>query len=359
MHQSNTQFISLSGVILVMVLAFSGCGNEAPETSGRQAPSQPQVKVTNVALYKVMPQDIKETITFPGTLEAWEDLTLAAEMAGPIRWIGPQEGDRVKKGEAILRIDPERREAELKRDQVEYDLQQKRMERRRSLVERNLVSQQEFEDARKAFEQAQAQLRLSKVALDKSTLHSPVDGILDRLLVDRGEYVSEGTAAAVVMQVNRLRALVDVPEKEVLTLSVGETARVFPAPVNGTTDPGLSGEIIHISYQADPATRTYQAKIAVDNSEGTLRPGMIVQVGFTRQELSQVIAIPLYALVDREGSKVVYIEQDGKAQMRQIKIGPIVGSLAVIEEGLATGDRLIVKGQQLISDGVAVVEEGL
>lgn len=344
-------------VLAILTLAACGNGNGAEAESVPVA--APQEKVTNVALAAVTRQDLQETFTLPGILEAWEDLTLAAEMAGPVRSIGLREGDRVKKGEAILRIDPERREAELARDQVEYELQQKRMERRKSLVERNLVSQQEFEDSRKTFEQAQAQLRLSKVALEKSTLRSPVDGILDRLLVDRGEYVAEGTAAAVVMQVARLRALVDVPEKDILALAVGGTALVSAAPVQGGSGPGIAGEIIHLSYQADPATRTYRAKIAVDNSGKVLRPGMIVQVGFTRSELSQVIAVPLYALVDRDGGKVVFVEQDGKAQLRQVRVGPIVGNLAVIEEGLATGERLIVKGQQLVSDGVPVVEEGL
>jgi membrane fusion protein (multidrug efflux system) len=151
---------------------------------------------------------------------------------------------------------------------------------------------------------------------------------------------------------------VDVPEKEILGLAVGGKALIFAAPVRGGSGPGLDGEIIHLSYGADPATRTYQAKIAVDNSAGTLRPGMIVQVAFSRQELTQVIAVPLYALVDRDGIKVVYVEVGGKAQLRPVKVGPIVGDLAVIEEGLAPGERLIVKGQYLVKDGASVLEEG-
>ncbi len=336
---------------------LTGCSDGSRAETEPVSPALTQEKITNVELRELMPQDLQETFSLPGTLEAWEDLTLAAEMAGPIRWIGPKEGDRVKKDEAILRIDPEQREAELARDQVEYELQKKRMERLRSLVSRNLVSQQEYEDARKSFEQAQAELRLSKVAIDKSTLRSPVDGFLDQILVDRGEYVAEGTAAAVVMQVDKLFARVDVPEKDIFDLKVGEKASVSAAPVETSGDDGLAGEIIHLSYQADPATRTYRAKVAIDNSTGTLRPGMIVKVGFTRRELHQVITIPLYALVDRDGTKAVYVERAGKAEIRRVEIGPIIGSQAVITKGLAAGDRLIIKGQQLVSDGAAVIPE--
>jgi membrane fusion protein (multidrug efflux system) len=356
MTSVHVRLIQITCLALLAALTLAGCGNG--EETGDQPLSSPREKVTNVSFSTVVRQDIQETFTLPGTMEAWEDLTLAAEMAGPVRWIGPKEGDRLKKGDAILRIDPERLEAELARDQIEFELQQKHMERRRTLVERGLVSQQEYEDARKTFEQAQARLHLSRVALDKSTLRSPVDGVLDRLMVDRGEYVGEGDAAAVVMQVDRLRALVDVPEKEIIDLAVGGKTLIFPAPVRGGSGPGLPGEIIHLSYGADPATRTYLAKIAMDNSAGTLRPGMIVQVAFSRRELNQVIAVPLFALIDRDGDKVVYIEQGGKARRRPVKVGPIVGGLAVIEQGLAPGEHLIVKGQHLVNDGASVVEEG-
>jgi membrane fusion protein (multidrug efflux system) len=345
-------------LLLAFILVTSGCGNGSHAETTSPPLTAAEQKITNVQLSTVVLQDLQENFTLPGTLEAWEDLTLAAEMAGPVRSIGPNEGDRVKRGEALLRIDPERREAELARDQTEYDLQQKRMERRRGLAERNLVSQQEYEDARQSFEQAQAQLRLSQVALEKSTLRSPVDGFLDRLLIDRGEYVSEGTPAAVVMQVDRLRALVDVPEKEILALANGQQVKIFLATLDGRSGSGVPGKIIHLSYQADPATRTYLAKIAIDNSSGAMRPGMIVQVEFSRRQLSRVVAIPLYALVDRDGTKIVYVEEDGKARRREVTVGPIVNNQAVIKTGLAAGERLIVKGQQLINDGATVVEEG-
>lgn len=359
MTQIKFRLSILYGLILVAALTLVSCGSSNRADTEARPNTSTQEKVTNVVLNTVVLKDMQESFTLPGTLEAWEDLTLAAEMAGPVHWIGPKEGDRVKIGEAILRIDPERLEAELARDQVEYELQKKSMDRRRELAELNLVSQQDLEDARQAFEQAQARLRLSRVALGKSTLSSPIDGILDRLLVDRGEHVSEGTAAAVVMQVNRLRALVDVPEKDIPDVAKGNKAKVITAAVSGSSGPGISGEIIHLSYQADPATRTYLAKIEVDNREKALRPGMIVQVVFTRRKLSKVIAVPLYSLIDRDGVKVVYVEQDSKAQQRQVKVGNIIGSMAVIENGLNPGDRLIVKGQQLVRDGGSVVEEGL
>ncbi len=316
-------------------------------------------KATNVSVAPVVRSDLQERFTLPGTLEAWEDLTLAAEEAGVVRWIGPQEGDEVEKDAAILRIDPETLEANLARDQAEFDLQQNHFERLQRLVEKKLVSRQEFEDGRQILEVARAKLKLAQVALEKSTLKSPVTGVLDRLLVDRGEYVSVGTPAAVVVQVDRLKVLVDVPEKDIPFLQVGQQVEVIAAPVIGPSGPVRSGEIIHLAYKADPTTRTYRAKMAVENADRRLRPGMIVRVGLVRRALTQVVAVPLFALVDRDGAKVVYVEDQGVARLRPVVPGAVIGEQIVIQQGLKGGERLIVKGQHLVADGlpVTVVEE--
>lgn len=343
-------------LVLTVSLALSGCGRGSRAESSQ--PDQAVEKVTNVTVRPVTPEDLQEVFTLPGTLEAWEDLTLAAELAGAVRWIGPQEGARLRPGEALLRIDPETQEANLARAEAEFELRQKQLERIRQLVEQKFASQQELDDARRAFEVAAAELQSSRVALKKSSLKSPVGGVLDRLLVDRGEYVNPGTPVAVVVQVDRLKVLTDVPEKDVPFLRIGQEIEVLPAAIDGRSAPPLAGEIIHLSYKADPATRTYLAKVAVDNRTGALRPGMIVRVRFVRRSLRQVVAVPLYALLDRADTKVVFVEEKGVARMRPVQTGPVVGDKVVIREGLEPGERLIVKGQQLVTDGSRVAAEG-
>jgi membrane fusion protein, multidrug efflux system len=336
------------------MLIIAGCGKGSEAGNGSAAAGIE--RVTQVRVSAVQPEDLRETFTLPGTLEAWEDLTLAAEIAGPVRWVGPREGARVRKGDPILRIDPETLEANVERDQAEFDLQSKMVERLQSLVDEKFVSRQEYDNALRAFEVAGADLRRSRLALAKSTLRSPVDGVLDRLLIDRGEYVSEGAAAAIVVQVDRLKVLVDVPEKDVPYIRVGSQAHVTLTPISGGSNTGatLAGEVNYLSYRADPLTRTYQARVVVDNSAGTLRPGMIVRVGFSRRNLDDVIAIPLFALVDRGGAKVVFVEEDGFARMRTVRTGPMIGARIVIDEGLRAGERLITDGQHLLSDGTRV-----
>ncbi|PLX85707.1 MAG: hypothetical protein C0617_03230 [Desulfuromonas sp.] len=351
MNRTMTRALVLGCLALA---ALSGCGKDAE--SGTNGEGTPREKVTNVTLATVTAADHRENFTLPGTLEAWEDLTLAAEIPGSVRWIGPEEGDRLKQGQSILRLDLDTLEAKVARDQAEYDRLKQHLQRRQGLVEKKLVSQQEYEDAVQALKVAEANLRVSRVALEKSSLRSPVDGVLDELLIDLGEYVGVGDPVAVVVQVDRLKVLVDVPEKDVADLAVGDGVEVEAASIGRGAPPRLSGKVIHLAYKADPVTRTYRAKIAIDNSAGSLRPGMIVKAAFVRRELKGVIAVPLYALVDQDGVKVVYVAEEGRAVRRVVVAGPVVGDRVVIVEGLASGEKLIVKGQQLVTDGAAVSE---
>lgn len=341
-----------AALLVIALLTVAGCGNGSEARDESPAAE----KVVQVQTAEVTREDLQETFTLPGTLEAWEDLTLATEIAGPVRWIGPREGDRVKAGEAILRIDPETLEANRSRDQAAFELSQRQLQRLDQLQRENFVSAQEYEVAREAFQVAEADLRRSRLALEKSTLRAPVDGVLDRLMVDRGEYVKDGTPVAVVVQVDRLKVLVDIPEKDVAYLRPRQQVLVTAANIDGDRLPAIDGEITHLSFKADPLTRTYHAKVAVDNGDGRLRPGMIVRVGFNRRDLPQVIAVPLFAVVDRGGSRFVFVEENGQAVMRSVQTGAVLGERVVIQAGLAGGERLIIQGQQLLSDGVRVTQ---
>jgi membrane fusion protein, multidrug efflux system len=342
----------LSGLLLV-----SGCGNESSAAKPESVvPPEPQKMLVESQLLQRF--DLTERFTLPGTVEAWEDLLLAAELAGPVRWIGPEEGASLKANQAILRIDPETVKANLQRERAAFELQSQEHARYQQLLANQLVSQQEYDRVNNALETARANLRQAELALDKSTCSSPVAGVLDRLLIDRGEYVKAGDPLAHVVQVDKLKVLVDLPEKDVAFLRPGQPVQVLAANLQGAVETSLPGEILHIGYQADPASRTYRVKIAIDNPEGTLRPGMILRVRFDRRTHFDALAIPLYALIDQDGDKIVFVENNGQAEKRLVETGAVVGHRVLVTAGLAAGDKLIVKGHQLLTDGAPVAVKG-
>jgi membrane fusion protein (multidrug efflux system) len=342
---------------LCLLLLAAGCGSDG--SSVATAASQPAVvaKPASVTVQIVTAQDLEEHLTLPGTLHAWEDLTLAAEIAGVVDWVGPHEGETLTAGQRILTIDSLSQKGNLERDRVDAKIKQQAMQRLEKLVAENLVSRQEYENSVSAHEESRQQLELSRIALQKSIVTAPVDGVLDARLVERGEYLKVGDPVAVLLQIDRLKALIDIPEKDVRYLHSGEEVRVIQAQIDTGEEISRSGTLIHLAYKADPLTRTYLGKIEIDNRDRQLRPGMIVRIEALRRQLKDAIAVPLYAVVELDGRKVVFIEDQGKAHLRPVRIDRIIGDRAVILAGLDLNERLIVKGQQLLSDGAAVKVE--
>jgi membrane fusion protein (multidrug efflux system) len=308
-------------------------------------------KVVPVTTEQVVLSDLTETFTLPANLEAWEDLTLAAELAGAIYKINVKEGDKVKVGQVLLEIDPDTTRSLLLKNQNDVILIEQKFHRYQQLVADGLVSQQELDDLKNRLVAAESALKTTKLQLAKSFPQAPVSGIIDRLYVDRGEYVDPGKPLLQLVQTEKLKVIADVPEKDVQFLHLGDQVEIVAASINATSSDPISGVIDHIALSANPATRTYRTKIIIDNSSAKLRPGMIVRAQFVRQKLQQVISIPLFAVIDRDGEKYVFINSNGQAKKTNVVIGSSIGQRIVIEEGLKQNQELIIAGQQLLVDG--------
>jgi membrane fusion protein (multidrug efflux system) len=346
-------------VNLCLLPLLAGCGSDSASETRSAAQATDDGKATPVKVQVVTAQNLEEHFSLPGSLHAWEDLTLAAEIAGPVDWVGPEEGETLTAGQKILTIDSVSQRANLERNRVDAEIKEKAMRRLQRLVAENLVSQQEYDNSVTAYEAARQNLTLAKIALQKSIIKAPVPGVLDDRMVERGEYVKAGDPVALVVQVDRLKVLINVPEKDVRYFHPGEEVSVVQAQIDTGKEIHRSGKLVHLAYKADPLTRTYLAKVEVDNQDRQLRPGMIVRIEALRRELKNAIAIPLYAVVDLDGRKVVYVEAEGKAQLRPVKVDRVIGAQAVIREGLSLNERLIIKGHQLLVDGARVkVEAG-
>jgi membrane fusion protein (multidrug efflux system) len=355
-------FLIIVAVVLVIVMVVNQKDKMQPQATKLEIVAEAKAEVgkrpVNVAVDILKQRDVEETFALPGTLEAWEDITLSLEQPGTILWIGPSEGDRLKAGDEILRIDKEALLAQHASNGTDFDIRKKQLERADSLLKEQLISERERENVYQAFQSANTSLTETRIALEKSTLISPIEGILDRLFVDRGEYGNVGAPAAVIVKIDKLKVVVDVPEKDVPYTKTGQRVKVFPAGVNGK-GVGRSGRIIHVSYLANEMTRTYRSKIEISNRDGFLRPGMIVRVKFVRRIIRDALVVPLYAVIDRDGQKFVFVEEDGTAVIRQVRLGPIINGTVVVFGGIQAGEHLVVKGQQLLADGgsVRVVEE--
>lgn len=334
----------------LLFLLLPACSGSEQEQAATPAPE----KIVQVETETVIPTDLTEYFTLPSSLEAWEDLIISAEIAGPVRKLHVAEGDRVKFGAPLLEIDSDSIRSAHQRDLKNYQVAKRKLERYQQLRQEGLVSRQELDELQNSLTAAEAGLRNTKLTLEKCRPTAPVSGVVDFLYIDRGEFIDFGKPLLRLVQVDKLKVIADVPEKDVPFLDVGQSVEIIPAVVNDRRVFSVTGTIEHIAYAAEEQTRTYRTKIAIDNSSGLLRPGMIVRSRFVRQQLKQVLSAPLYAVLDRDGEKLVFVEDNGIARKVKVTTGSSVGQRVVIVAGLAPEQKLIVKGQQLLIDGARV-----
>ncbi len=338
-------------LLLSATLLTSGCSSSDSGQGQNPADTERRVPVETLRLE---PVDLTETFTLPAKLQPVEDISLAAEVAGRILRLHVAEGDQVVAGQPLLAIDADMLRAQLEREEQNVRVLTSRRDRLRRLHEEGLVSRQDIDDADNALTTAKAALRQARLQFEKSTPTAPLTGFVDRLHVEAGEYVDPGKPLLRLVQVDRLKAEADVPEKDVTFLHEGQSVTLVPAEIQGYDLQEVAAVIDHIALVADEVSRTYRTTLIVADPPPSLRSGMIVRVTFVRQQHEQVIAVPLPAVLDRRGKKLVYVVEDGKAREIEVVTGRSVGSQVLIRFGLSPGQQLVIKGQQLLIDGALV-----
>lgn len=344
---NNTLGRFLAGVLLAVCVA--ACGkSESKVIAQSPAPQRPQVKVS---VLEVQPSSMRDVLVLPGETRAWEDVRVSSDMDGLVEWIGPREGQGVRKGELLARIDVAARKAALDRAQASFQLADELFKRRQSLFQRSIISREELDRAFTERALAEANLRQSQVEYERGFLKAPISGVVNHLYVDAGEYVARGAPVLDLVNVERIKIQLNVPEMDVRFLKPGHEAMVTIDALPGKR---LWGKVDFVAYKADPATKTFQVQVVVENPAREIRPGMIARVGLLRRQVQDALAVPIFALVNKGGERVLFVERDGVVSARTVSIGIIEGDRVQITSGLSAGERVIVSGQAEVEEGMQV-----
>jgi membrane fusion protein (multidrug efflux system) len=331
---------------------FAGCSERPVDSPASNASSPARaVHVVNVLTEEVRPVTMRDVLVLPGQTEALHDVRLAAHRGGVVEWTGVTEGQRVRAGEPIVRIDLTSLGAALERARANLRLAEDQLRRRSQLYAQGVFAKEELDQANNELTAARTRLREAEVDFSHGTVTSTLDGVVNKLHVDPGEFVGEGDPVADIVNVATVRVNFDVPEGDVRFLAQGQKAVVR---IDAYPEQEWQGEIDFVAWKADPATRTFQVRVVVDNADGTIRPGMIARGAFLRRLIDNAVTAPLFTVQDKGGERVIFVEQDGAAHARTVRLGIIEGDRVQVLEGLAAGDRLIVAGHVEVEDGTRV-----
>lgn len=307
-------------------------------------------RVVNVETITVEPESFRDQITVTGTVRADRDVVVASEEAGVIREVYVERGRRVSAGQPIAKIDDELIQAQHDQAQAQAALARETYERRKRLWEEDSIgSELAYLQARYGAETAEANARALATRLERTTVRAPIGGVLDERLVEVGSTVAPGSPVARVIDTNPLTVEMGVPERYVGEIENGTTARV--SADNATVD----GRVNFVGTALDEESRTFTVEVVIPRGATVLKPGMVVRVDLSRGELQDAILVPRDAVLRAESGYIVYVvvAENGStvAEARTVITGVGEDGRVVIEDGLESGDRVIVVGQQQVTAG--------
>ena len=329
-------------VLLSMFFIIYGCGKKQEETVTT-------IKKTDVVIKEIILDDIIDYYTLPGVAEAWEDITVPAEIPGPVTNISAIEGQFIKKDEPILRINSDNLAANLNSAKVQLENDKKEFLRQTNLFKQKAVAQKHFDIAKKAYDLSIVNYKFAQDEYNKSLIKSPIDGILDNIEPAIGEYVSPGTVVARIVDLSKVKIYVNIPENNVKYLNIGQKVDVFVAENNEKILP-KKGVINFISVVSDPKTLTHKVRVDVD-IDRNIRPGRIVRVSFEKHIFTNSMITDMYAVIERDGKAYVFINKDGVAEEREVILGEMIGKKVILVSGVQPGEEIVIKGQQFLKNG--------
>jgi membrane fusion protein (multidrug efflux system) len=294
---------------------------------------------------------MRDVIYLPGTTEAWQDVQVSADTAGRIEWMGPREGDKVNKGDLLIKIDVSALKAAMDHAAAQLKLADDLYQRRKRLFDRKIIAKEELDQSATQRTLAATDYEQIKVRYNQGFPRSPITGIINHLYVDTGEFIDTGKPIVDIVNIDRIKINVRVPELDIRFVRVSQKT---PVRIDAFPERDLGGKVDFVSFKADPATKTFLVRTLIDNPLGDIRPGMIARAVFVRRVITDALVAPLFALVDKGGERLVFVEEDGLAQSRTVSIGVIQGDRVQITSGLKPGDHLIVKGHTEVEDGMKV-----
>jgi len=352
---------SRAGILVVLGLAASvaGCKGEAAVQEQVVRP----VKVTVVA-----PATQARTLTYAGVVRPRIESALGFRVPGKIVARNVNVGDRVEVGQVIARLD----ETDLKLGEIaaraavaaarsRRDVASDHLERANVLLPKAIISQaahdtrrNELDAAAAALESAQAQLHQAVNAVDYATLKADKAGIVTSVTSEPGQVVAAGQAIVSLAVSGETEIAVAVPEQDAARLEIGRLATV--SLWAGPPRVSVEGRIREIAGQADPASRTYAVRIAVQQPPQAMRLGMTATVALTIEEKAAPVLVPLTALAESDGATVAFVVDAVSKVVRKITVdvGGIGEHGALIVGGLQVGDMVVSAGVQFLRDGMRV-----
>jgi len=357
---------------------FGGGGFGGPGgPGGFGGPRQPMT----VEVASVKRADMTESMTVVGNLIGAATVEAVPKVSGRLDEVSVRLGDRVRRGQTLAKVEDREIAEQVKQAQAAFDvsaatirqreadlrLAQTNLDRSKNLFDRQLIPKQTYDDtdaryqaaaaqldlAKAQYQQAQARLDELKINLSNTIIASPVSGFIGKRVLDAGAWVTPNSSFISVVDIGVVRLVANVVEKDLRHINSGMKADVI---VDAYPGEHFVGRIAHVAPVLDPATRTAQIEVEIDNTAFRLKPGMYATVSFVIEHKEKVLVVPANAVIEAQGKKGVYLPGDGNvAKFQPVTLGMADPTQVEITAGVTEGMRVISTGAAALREGDKIV----
>jgi RND family efflux transporter MFP subunit len=297
---------------------------------------------------------ISQFLQTNGTLEAENEVDIVARTSGPVTEILTEEGRIVRAGELMARIDEREPKNQAAIARVTRDEAQLAFDRTNASWSEGLVSREAYDSALSRLAAAKAQLESAEIQLAYTEIRAPFEALVVNRDIRLAQYVTPGMRLFRISDFTPLLCRVEIPEKDLPRVRVGQTAHLEVEAYPGRRFPA---RVERLRPTVDPASGTVTVTLEVA-AQGVLRPGMFTSVYLETETRDSVLVIPRDALVLDSLGDTVYVMAEGLAERREVRLGLRDENSVEIIEGLAEGEQLIVLGQEGLANGTPVIVLG-
>ena len=338
-------------VVVLILLAIPKLKSSEESTNGSGVKSAGPLPVSaHIIKYEVLDNKVLTT----GTVLANEEVDLKSEVNGKITKILFHEGSYVNEGDLLVKINDADLQAQLQSAKSRLELQKDTEYRQKQLLEKEAISQEDYDMTANQLQVNQAEVELIKAQIDKTEIRAPFSGIVGLKNVSEGSFVNNSTVIASLQNINPIKIDFSIPVRHSSMVEVGDEINFT---ISGNNKKYI-GKVYAIEPKIDPVTRTLQIRALCSNTGREILPGSFASVELVLKKIENAILVPSEALIpDIQGQKV-FVYRNGIATPQQVETGIRTDKNVQLTSGVSEGDTIITSGMLQLRPGAPVKISG-
>ena len=336
------------GLVGILGVFISSCSSE---TQSKNVSDEDSTSAVPVEIAVANAGEISAYYSSTATLEADEEAKVVAKVRGIVKNIYVEEGDYVQAGKILAQLEDEQLQLEAERAKATMDRLKNELNRKEELYQKELISAQEFENAKYEYQAQKSDYELAQLQIKYSQIRAPITGVISDRMIKVGNMINTDQEVYQITDFDPLLAVLNVPEHEMNKLEKGQSALIQVDAVAGQT---FEGKILRISPTVNPETGTFKVTVSIKDKSRRLKPGMFGRVRIVYDTRSNALMVPKNAVLSEDGLNSVFVINNSLAHRKTIRTGYENGENIEVLEGINPADTVVTVGQSSLQDSSLV-----